>query len=377
MRSDQDIRITNISISSTTNGAYETYNNKYNKDATFMYVTLPSNSSITYNVEISDKSNIGFDISQITQESHTNSNVHVDISLNVGDMISANSIKIFTITITNNSSTEQIETLVYKYEFVEYINSYVVETYNSPNSYIFNVPYTGIYKIELWGAQGGGSYYNYGTYLSPGYEKVGDYIEGGNGSYTSGLISLNENSSLIIYVGGLGNDYSSVNYGSRPSGGYNGGGRGGYAYQIAAGGGGATDVRLTTGSWNNFESLKSRIMVAGAGGGTSNYRYSVSGGGGGVTNASVSSGAGGSSFISGYSGCDAVSSSSTENNIIYTGQPNHYSGKVFTNGVMIDGLGCDWSTGEAANCGANQPQPDGTSSEGHTGNGYARITFLG
>ena len=55
VRSDQDIRITNISISNTTNGAYETYNNKYNKDVTFMYVKLPSNSSITYEVEITNK----------------------------------------------------------------------------------------------------------------------------------------------------------------------------------------------------------------------------------------------------------------------------------------------------------------------------------
>ena len=34
---------------------------------------------------------------------------------------------------------------------------------------------------------------------------------------------------------------------------------------------GATDVRLIKGSWDNFESLKSRIMVAGGGGGISYY----------------------------------------------------------------------------------------------------------
>ena len=43
---------------------------------------------------------------------------------------------------------------------------------------------------------------------------------------------------------------------------------------------------------------------------------------------------------------------------------------------MIDGAGCNWSTGSATNCGANQPQPDGTLATGHSGNGYARITLI-
>ena len=44
---------------------------------------------------------------------------------------------------------------------------------------------------------------------------------------------------------------------------------------------------------------------------------------------------------------------------------------------MIDGAGCDWSTGSATNCGSNQPQPNGVNAVGHIGNGYARITYLG
>ena len=43
---------------------------------------------------------------------------------------------------------------------------------------------------------------------------------------------------------------------------------------------------------------------------------------------------------------------------------------------MIDGKGCNWSTGSATNCGTNQPQPDGTNAIGHSGNGYAKITLL-
>ncbi len=48
---------------------------------------------------------------------------------------------------------------------------------------------------------------------------------------------------------------------------------------------------------------------------------------------------GGSSFISGHEGCDAIKEESTENNIIHTGQSIHYSGLYFTNTLMIDDEG--------------------------------------
>jgi len=255
----------------------------------------------------------------------------------------------------------------------------------------FRVPCSGEYKVELWGAQGGGAYYDYGSYINKfdGYEKIGDYISGGKGSYTFGKINLKIKNRLYIFVGGIGKDYSSVLYLNRPKGGYNGGGLGGYAYQVGSGGGGATDVRTVDDDWNSFVSLKSRIMVAGAGAGTSNFRRAVSGGeaggligydghlninsashtlatggsqlsggisgsssntvgsfgigadssaghgggggsgyygggGGGFISGGVSSGAGGSSFISGHDGCDAISEQSTEDNIIHTGQSIHY-----------------------------------------------------
>ena len=89
-----------------------------------MYVTLPANSSITYEVEITNKVSDSYLIESITQESHTNSNVNVDISLSINDIVNANSAKTFTVTLTNNTSSEQQETLVYKYGFK--INSFVV-----------------------------------------------------------------------------------------------------------------------------------------------------------------------------------------------------------------------------------------------------------
>jgi hypothetical protein len=80
----------------------------------------------------------------------------------------------------------------------------------------------------------------------------------------------------------------------------------------------------------DMEQLEHMVQVV-AGGGGGYY-----GGGGGVTSAYCvggSAGGGGSSFISGYTGCNAINSSGT-----VTGQPNHYSGYVFSNGYMEAGV---------------------------------------
>lgn len=281
----------------------------------------------------------------------------------------------------------------------------------------FSVPCEGTYKLEAWGAQGG---------------EYNSTIFGGHGGYVSGLINLSEDTKFYIYVGGSG--YCGLGQGDIVLGGFNGGGdansgseSGVWSGRNFCSGGGSTDIRFVNSTWNDFNSLKSRIIVAGGGGGANQFGegYCATGGnagglygyrssgictktqgnyslpgyqnsgyafGLGDSNTSVTNGggsgyyggyakvwaggAGGSSFISGYSGCNAIAESSTSSNIVHTNQPNHYSGKVFTNAVMIDGAGCNWSTGSATNCGANQPQPDGTNAIGHAGNGYARITLL-
>jgi uncharacterized repeat protein (TIGR02543 family) len=111
----------------------------------------------------------------------------------------------------------------------------------------WSAPYNGVYKIELWGAQGGNGAPS-GT--------------GGKGGYTYGNIRLNKNDSIAFYVGKAGANRSGRNGGA---GGWNGGGSGGAAYQNdlpgGGGGGGATDVR------QNGAELSHRIMVAGGGGG--------------------------------------------------------------------------------------------------------------
>lgn len=139
----------------------------------------------------------------------------------------------------------------------------------SPQQY--TVTQTGKYKIELWGAQGGSA----------------TDAPGGKGAYTSGVIDLNVNDVLYFYIGGVGLSTPSGTS-SLTSGGYNGGGATGgqnCCSRIYGSGGGATDVRLVGGAWDNFDSLKSRIMVAAGGGGgysgdNSGMKYNKGGYGG-------------------------------------------------------------------------------------------------
>ena len=272
----------------------------------------------------------------------------------------------------------------------------------------FTAPLNTTYKIECWGASGG-NYINDEIYLQ------------GKGAYTSGEISFSKDLLLYIYVGQKG--LRSISSFNQPQNGtFNGGGgfvlMGYNADYNNCQGGGATDVRLQNGEWNTFNSLKSRIMVAAGGGSvvednsrmpsyggalksrdytdtypdqvwtnaaqgatqTSGYKFGIgqdgyrAGGGGGYyggcaivtddNNQKGIRGAGGSSFISGYPNCDAISESSTETHIVHTGQPNHYSGYVFSNPIMINGGG------------SSMPRPGGGTENGHYGDGYCIISWI-
>lgn len=278
----------------------------------------------------------------------------------------------------------------------------------------FVAPETGIYKIQAWGAQGGASREN---------NVVSTVRVGGYGSYTAGMIDLQKGQTLYIYVGGKGKNGVKSGY---AAGGYNGGGRGDHDHsddEAAGGGGGATDIRLVSGAWNDFASLKSRIMVAAGGGGTSwvagfghggglnsnatsasasatqtsgysfgtgqpgVYKYSnktTGGGGGGYyggyatpKSSTLTNGSGGSSFISGYDGADAISEESTSDNIIHTGQSIHYSGLKFDYAIMVRGSG-QVETNKVLEQ-YLMPNIDGTNlpaGTGKTGNGYAIIEYI-
>ena len=90
------------------------------------------------------------------------------------------------------------------------------------------------------------------------------------------------------------------------------------------------------------------------------------GGGGSIWH---SGGGGGSSFISGHDGCIAIDEQGTP-----TEDSIHYSGITFTDTVMIDGNGYEWTTQKGSYI--KMEDPYGNYVDGKTGNGYARITLL-
>ena len=253
-----------------------------------------------------------------------------------------------------------------------------------PYSFIF-LP--GRYLFELWGGSGGGQ--------DPGF-----------GAFVSGVTEIKKTTKMYIYVGQKGLPGNSASY--------NGGGSGSYVVNPDAdggsGGGGSTDVRLINGNWDNFTSLKSRIIVAGGGGGSQLFGYitkggnagilegysgsrsgysvglatggkqiesgkagsaseakgtdgyfggggSISGnlngngggggyfggGAGGVSPGAVASGAGGSSFISGYQGCIAIKESSNKENPTFYSHQYHYSGFIFKNITALDDSQTRWN----------------------------------
>ena len=96
--------------------------------------------------------------------------------------------------------------------------------------------------------------------------------------------------------------------------------------------------------------------------GSSSLKGVYFGNGGGL------SGAGGSGYISGHEGCIAINSQSdiTPRVQTYTSLEDsyHYSGKVFTSTVMKSGK-------------ESMPNTSNGTETGHSGNGYARITYVG
>jgi hypothetical protein len=152
----------------------------------------------------------------------------------------------------------------------------------------------------------------------------------------------------------------------------NAGGTGGVAPACGASGTGGTGgfgVGGSAGLWCVY--LTGYTTTDGLGGAGGYYGAGGSGGNeSGMWSAMGASG--GSSFISGHAGCDAINSSG-----VHTGQPNHFSGKVFTSTLMIDGGGYKWTTAKGSQ--VQMPNPSGglyPLGEGNSGNGYAKITYV-
>ncbi|MDN9522161.1 hypothetical protein KLL44_15410 [Clostridioides difficile] len=136
----------------------------------------------------------------------------------------------------------------------------------SPQSVILK---PGKYKFECWGSSGGINNSSWHTDAKGGYSK--------------GEITLKKQTTLYVYVGESG--YASSSTANNTKSGFNGGGKG-YLNQQVMGtyysmyGGGATDIRLVGGAWDNEQGLLSRIIVAGGGGGS--YSPYTGGAGGGL-----------------------------------------------------------------------------------------------
>lgn len=255
------------------------------------------------------------------------------------------------------------------------------------------VPTSGQYKFEVWGAQGGCN-------------------SGGKGGYSTGLVQLNSGDTLYVYVGGKGLCSSETIYSLM--GGWNGGG---FAYKgsyITGSGGGATDIRIQT------NSLYSRAIVAGGGGGYSNLGYFSGGVGGGQLGGSTYdsasyAGGGGTQVNGGISGCNSKGNGKFGLGGSYDsacgsfwGYPDTGGGSGWYGGgsaAISSGGGSgwvytstdftNWQSGNATDAAQwllnssyylssaqtiagnlTITNPDGSSVTGHTGNGYARITFI-
>lgn len=111
----------------------------------------------------------------------------------------------------------------------------------------------------------------------------------GYGGYVKGILNTYDELKVYVYAGQCGIDF--YQFTTR----FNGGGStSNKTWHTGGAGGGASDIRLINGPWNNLNSLKSRIIVAGGGGGaqsTCGQTYTSAGHGGNLT--------GGRSFNSG------------------------------------------------------------------------------
>lgn len=136
-----------------------------------------------------------------------------------------------------------------KYDYTGGEQTYIVST-------------DGYYKLEVWGAQGGSVTYSSTTY------------RGGYGGYSFGIVNLEKDKKIYIYVGGAGSGGSiSASY----SGGYNGGGptNGTGNDHYHSSGGGATHIATVSGELSTLnEAIKDSILIV-AGGGGGGYRHTA------------------------------------------------------------------------------------------------------
>ena len=226
-------------------------------------------------------------------------NGSADIEINVGGVYSEAGATLYinnvdtssSVSITGNVDTSTAGTYIKTYSYTYNSTNYVLKrrilvkntiAYTKNFSYTGSqqsdsVPYTGWYKIETWGAEGGNG-------------QNSDSGVGGKGGYTTGIVWLTSGTTLYAYIGQQGIKYSSGNYAPAT---FNGGGSGGQNYLCSSSavrggsGGGASDIRI--GGTTYYE----RLIVAGGGGGGSSRTGINGGAGGGSTGNDGGGGSGG------------------------------------------------------------------------------------
>lgn len=271
---------------------------------------------------------------------------------------------------------------------------------------------SGYYKLEVWGAEGGPGY----TYSTGG----------GMGGYSYGTVYLNAGDTLYIYTGGKGT-VSKGSSTSKSGAGFNANAgsvtNGATAANYGGGGGGGSDIRINT------DSIYARVIVAGGGGGkcgqatkaycyggdaggttgsrgtyqastTTNKTYAGQGGtqtaGGATGTYSSYKGRAGSFGSGGYGGVRSSSSSyrgaGGGGGGWYGGGGGTYryggggggSGYVYTESTAANyPSGCllnsNYYMTSAATIGGDTAfeSPTGGTETGHSGNGYAKVTYVG
>jgi hypothetical protein len=282
----------------------------------------------------------------------------------------------------------------------------------------------GYYLIELWGSQG----------WNPPPEVDPDNRYGGKGAYVRGILEITEDevaAGQTLYVTeGVGTGYPNEGYGGGASdvrwgedtlygriivaaggggshnrgrtdvtgSGYSTGGSGG---GLIGGSGSGGDSGQNGGGGSQTAGGKGdgqdgRGGTFGTGGYVSSASESIGSGGGGYWGGGSGGyrnfngpGGGGSSFISGWGGCVAITGTIldsgegaiTRDTAAKTGSDEeiaaHYSGKVFVPSITIDGI--EYTTVMKA---GNEEMPlptgeEGATETGHSGDAYARIIYLG
>ncbi len=275
-RVDDDIRVSSIKLLEINNNAKELYTSEYSKNTLKLGVDLPEiNSSVSYEFVVS---NLGSNELIIKQFIDENNNSDIDYELSTDDPI-INGGELRTYTLVIKYKDEVVSPSLSTVDFIFYIefgDRYYEYDYNG-NIQTLNVPISGLYKLEVWGAQGG----------------TANEYRGGYGGYSHGIIELEAKSILNIVVGGSGTG------GLPPTeaylGGYNGGGNttvrtsGDKDNRYFSSGGGATHIAIETeeyaGSENGVLStlinedgtikINSILIVAGGGGG--GYQHTMTG----------------------------------------------------------------------------------------------------